>query len=188
MARLITKIGYCPDCRKNIHHVHAYKSLPARVADGCLLGLVPRVLRLGSWHCRVCNRMSTLLAFRRWGALDYDRPGLDPSPATAGNYINREKSLVLRSERNNRYTKKFRQSVVERILSATVTLIEMREELNVSEADLLTWIGEVVDSQAEMINQLNRMVGVLVENTPQFARLHADVELVLSERDGGEKQ
>jgi transposase-like protein len=188
MGRFVTKHGFCPDCRKNVHHVHVFRSIAARLVDGCTLWLVPKVLRLGSWHCRVCNRHSTLLAFCQSGALDYERQTPEVVQTAAGNFIKRDQSLVMRSERNSRYTKKFRQSVVERILNGKATLSSIREELNLSESDLIGWINEVVEGQAELISQLNRMVDVLLENSSEQARIRADNELVFSKRNGGEQQ
>ncbi len=188
MGRFVTKTGFCPDCRKNVHHVHVYRSFSARFADGCTLWLVPKVLRVGSWHCRVCNRRSTLLAFCRRNAMDYECRSVELQQATVGNFIKRDQSLIMRSERQARYTKKFRQGVVERILAGKTTISAMREELNIPESDLIAWINQVVEGQAEMINQLNRMVGVLLENSAHQTRIEAENELVLSERNGDEQQ
>ena len=67
-----------------------------------------------------------------------------------GNVTRSDDSLLVRKGRAARYSKKFRESVVERLLTGKSTITQLRKELGLSERDLLDWIE---DKEAEQDNR-----------------------------------
>ena len=82
-----------------------------------------------------------------------------------GNFLRSDESLLVRKARANRYSKKFREGVVNRILSGALTISQARKELNVSERDLLDWINDRIMRQDQKITKLTQVV----EAVQQFA-------------------
>lgn len=84
----------------------------------------------------------------------------------AGNYLRREKSLVARRERCSRYSEKYRESIVQKILDGDSTIAEVRRELDLSEQDILDWIALAYFDQAKKIEELNAIIFALTEGAP----------------------
>lgn len=59
-----------------------------------------------------------------------------------GNFIVDQKSLVVRSQRLLRYSEKYRDSVIEKILSGDITIREARSDKDISEAEIISWIAD----------------------------------------------
>ena len=72
-----------------------------------------------------------------------------------GNHLHDHVSLVARQERATRFTPKFRESVVDRLLSGSVSMLQVRQELGVSDSDLMAWIAEKLRLQSQRIEQLS---------------------------------
>lgn len=90
-----------------------------------------------------------------------------------GNVTRGDDSLLVRKARAARYSKKFRESVVERILTGKSTISQLRNELGLSERDLLDWINEKVMVQSSQIKKLSQVVNAVkhlaIEVTPSDA-------------------
>jgi hypothetical protein len=90
----------------------------------------------------------------------------DPAPETAepagaehvGNVTRSDDSLLVRKARAARYSKKYREGVVNRILSGKSTISQVRKELGLSERDLLDWINDRVLMQDQKIAKLGQIV------------------------------
>jgi hypothetical protein len=78
-----------------------------------------------------------------------------------GNVLRTDESLLVRKARASRFTEKFRDSVVKRILSGQATIGQMRHELKLSERDLLDWIAESNREKDDRIIELNQTINSL---------------------------
>ena len=91
-----------------------------------------------------------------------------------GNVTRGDDSLLVRKARAARYSKKFRESVVERILTGKSTISQLRNELDLSERDLLDWVNEKVVMQGRQIKKLSQVVDAVkhlaIEELPSDAR------------------
>ena len=68
-----------------------------------------------------------------------------------GNVLKSDESLLVRKARASRYSAKFRESVVQRVLSGKATITQIRKELKLSERDILDWLAQ---SNREKENQI----------------------------------
>jgi len=75
-----------------------------------------------------------------------------------GNVTRSDDSLLVRKARAARYSKKFREGVVEKILSGKSTISQVRNELGLSERDILDWINDKVIRQDARISKLTQVV------------------------------
>ncbi|MEZ6095264.1 MAG: hypothetical protein R3C03_13705 [Pirellulaceae bacterium] len=151
-----------------------------RILDRITFRVMP-TMGCGSWYCRLCNHKSLWLAGPDPNASTY-RYQSSTSTSTdttewVGNYIKRD-SLVMRSERSSRFSAKFRQSVIQRALSGSATISQLKEELNITDGDLMSWIGEFVGYQAERIDHLEKMVDGLLDQIPEAPRLNSSREIL----------
>lgn len=70
-----------------------------------------------------------------------------------GNFI-KDQSLVLQSARLHRFTEKFRDSVVDRILTGKVSIGSLTADGDYSESELVSWIADKAKRQEEAIDIL----------------------------------
>lgn len=96
-----------------------------------------------------------------------------------GNVTRSDDSLLVRKSRAARYSKKFREGVVDRILSGQSTISEVKNELGLSERDLLDWINDKVLLQDQHITKLTQVVDAVKHLTSQGALLKSDKESAL---------
>jgi transposase-like protein len=75
-----------------------------------------------------------------------------------GNFLRSDESLLVRKARAKRYSDKFREGVVSRILSGALTISQARKELGVSERDLLDWINDRIMRKDQKIAKLSQVV------------------------------
>ena len=82
-----------------------------------------------------------------------------------GNVTRTDDSLLVRQARAARYSKKFRDSVIDRILSGESTITQVRNELKLSERDILDWINNRVMRQDQKISKLTQVVETVKQLT-----------------------
>ena len=71
-----------------------------------------------------------------------------PIAEPIGNFI-RDRSLVLNSTRIHRFTEKFRDSVVDRILAGKVSISSLTADGQYCESELKSWIADKAKRQEE---------------------------------------
>jgi transposase-like protein len=160
--------GFCRDCRANVQQVRRFDSKLLWLFDALTFRFASR-FRVGSWHCLQCTRKSVYLRLPRPGARNIVIGGertTEASVETAGNYIQRDRSLIASQERSSRYSPKYRESIVQKILDGHVTIAEIRRELNLSESDIISWIGIVVRDKSEKIEQLTQVIQAISDDRP----------------------
>ena len=84
----------------------------------------------------------------------------------SGNFIKSDQSLVMQSGRSKLYSEKYRDGIVNRILTEKTTIGEVRESLGLSEYDVIQWIKQAMDRKTERITELKRQVTALKKNQP----------------------
>jgi len=93
-----------------------------------------------------------------------------------GNVTRSDDSLLVRKSRAARYSQKFREGVVNRILSGQSTISQVKNELGLSERDLLDWINDKVLLQDRHITKLTQVVDAVKQVTNQGVLLESDEE------------
>ncbi|WP_157665173.1 hypothetical protein [Mariniblastus fucicola] len=111
------------------------------------------------------------LLFRRKKATRVLDPSLDSASdgessfEHVGNVTRSDDSLLVRKARAARYSQKFREGVIERILSGKSTITQVKDELKLSERDLLDWINDRVMKQDQHIAKLTQVVDAVQQLT-----------------------
>lgn len=182
MSQSTTKRGYCPICVKNIPHFRAFNSRFFYALDYFSFGIAG-AFRVGPWHCKHCLHRTIFLKRELRTAANYrvDDPGTissagstdpaqDPKVAQPiGNLLKSEKSLVMRSKRLKRFSEKYRDSIVRRLLSGTGTMMQIREEKNISEGELVDWISDLFERMQVRITLLEQST-----DASTLKRLHSE--------------
>lgn len=164
---------YCPNCVKNVPHFRRIRMMGLRWLDD-YFDLALGKLRIGPWYCLHCERRTLVRRSPRDSAANYrivDPEDLEMAQSSTwvkaspdrsasqsendstreanvdlpvGNFIKNEKSLVVRMTRLLRFSEKYRDSVVERILHGDLTISDIRHEKDLSEREVLDWIADRV--------------------------------------------
>jgi transposase-like protein len=167
-------LGFCPMCMQNVEHTRKF-SFPLFGLLDLLTLRVLRFARIGPWFCFQCEQKTIYLPLPRRGAptfcIDQSRAHfrggaqVDPfveqglndqssSQESIGNYLKSEQSLVMRNQRSQKYSQKFRDASVMRILSGATTFSQARHELGVVENDLIAWIADLLARKQDRIDEL----------------------------------
>jgi len=77
---------------------------------------------------------------------------------SAGNFLRNDQSLVMRSARSDRFTEKFRDGIVHRILNGTTTISEVREQHHLTEQDVIDWMKISFDRKQKRIDDLIKLL------------------------------
>lgn len=166
------QLGFCKSCRRNVQHFRGRKSPFARAVDiGTLF-----ILNFGPWYCSQCESRVRWLPWIRKKHPTVRR--IDDGSEQVGNFIRSDSSLVMRKKRSSRYSNKFRQGVVYRLLTGKTTLSQLTTELNVTESDIMSWINELLESKDDRISELTgllksyhraaaNMIGI-TDETPEY--------------------
>ena len=182
MSSRIERPGFCPMCMQNVEHARK-PSPPFVLLDILTLGAL-LIFRVGPWYCFQCERKTHYLKPIRRSAptfhktrsrSEYGSPPLtelsgptdEDSSESVGNYLRSEKSLVMQDKRANRFSQKFRDATVDRVLSGSATLAQIRNELEISEADFVNWIENLMARKNEQIQQLNQTLDRIQSNLPK---------------------
>lgn len=163
---------------QNVEHVRKFSSPLFWILDLLTLRIF-KLLRLGPWYCFQCELKTFRLKRTRRHAPTYhsDTSQVNFNPKSAsesisnsqavGNYLKNEQSLVMRDKRSNRYSQKFRDSTVARILSGATTIAQVRQELGVSEQDIVGWMANVALKKQERIDELVDVLGAIGPDLPE---------------------
>jgi len=83
---------------------------------------------------------------------------------SVGNFIKTDSSLLMKSTRLQRYSEKYRDAVVRRILSGAISLQQARKEKQLSESEIIDWICDLVDRQQQKIETLELFKKSIVQS------------------------
>ena len=172
MSELKPKWGYCPNCVKNIPHYCVTSSRLYRVLDALSFGYA-QSFRIGPWYCVHCETRSVYLKEEKEDALRYRSTDTESTSRSdseearddevaqpVGNFLKSDQSLVMRSTRLKRFTEKYRDSIVRRLLSGTSTS-QIRQEKDITEGELTDWIADLFDRMQVRLDALENTIGSL---------------------------
>jgi transposase-like protein len=134
-----------------------------------------RLFRVGPWYCNQCETKSYFLKFRRWyrpTKRDYsefddeDSAGSGSKFESSGNYIKSGSSLLMHKHRSSRYSQKFKDATVLRVLSREFSIAQIRQELGLTDMDLVLWIAEFVERKDRRIDELTQRIQSLQGRVP----------------------
>ena len=83
-------------------------------------------------------------------------PQLETQAESVGNFIKSESSLV-KSTSLQRFSEKYRDAVVRRILAGSSSIKQVREEKNLGESEITEWIADLFERQQQKIDALERI-------------------------------
>lgn len=89
-----------------------------------------------------------------------------PEAESVGNFI-KDRSLILRSTRMHRVSEKYRDSIVERILSGKVSISQLTGSGEYTEGELISWIADRVKRLSARLEMLEDENGVSNGNPKQ---------------------
>ncbi len=170
--RPIVRTGHCKKCERESLHSH-------EAAGGEWLfhfltfHLLPRI-GVGNWVCVDCYSARKFLNVL--GTVSNQGDSANSTFELDGNYLLKDYSLVRKSLRHCRYTTKFRDSIVDRLVNGQVDLPTIRSELHVRDSDVMTWIADRLNRQTEKIAQLTSLVEILASQQHNQL-LESDIEL-----------
>jgi len=108
-----------------------------------------------------------------------------PSQTVAGNFLRNDQSLVMRSARSDRFTEKFKDGIVQRILSGTTTIAEVREQHYLTEQDVIDWMKQSFDRKQKRVDDLTQQLRltestdkdriIKIESQPRQVTIDGDV-------------
>ena len=81
-----------------------------------------------------------------------------PAAQPIGNFLKSDRSLTNRKQRLERFSEKYRDAVVRRILAGTATISQIRNDKQLSETEIAEWIADLFERREKKIEQLERMV------------------------------
>ena len=122
----------------------------------------------GPWYCGQCEKRIRCLPRVRSNQPTIQGPeAIGEEAEKIGNFIRSDSSLVLRKKRSSRYTNKYREGVVQRLLSGKVTIAQLTTELKVTESDLMSWVSEMMKSRDQRIADLTGLLDSYLRVTSQ---------------------
>jgi hypothetical protein len=155
MGSATYQLGYCKMCCRNVPHFRGRTRLLPTILNVATFNL----FRFGHWYCGQCEfRSQHLRRVRRNKLMMPTNETSLEQTETVGNYIKSDGSLVLRKKRSSRYTNKFREGVVQRLLSGKTNIAQLTTELGVTEYDLLSWVNDALRTRDDRIRELNGLL------------------------------
>ncbi len=154
MFGTIRRKGFCKGCIQNTLQIRRLDSRLHRILDWTALRIAS-LFRIGPWFCTYCGARALYLRSPIRGMRDFeadrqsDEVIADELPV--GNFISRENSLIGSSDNTDRFSRKYRDGIVIKLLKGQSTMTQMCNEINVSERDLMNWLREYVDDQQQMM-------------------------------------
>jgi transposase-like protein len=83
-----------------------------------------------------------------------EAPELKEAFERAGNFLKSEHSLLMQDRRASKFSQKFREGTVMKILAGKTTIREVQQDLDVTETDLILWIREMMKRKDHRIGEL----------------------------------
>lgn len=90
------------------------------------------------------------------------KPETEPA-VPVGNFLKSDKSLVNRKHRLERFSEKYRDAVVRRILNGTATISQIRNDKRLSETEVAEWIADLFDRRQKRIDDLEKIVEAIAQ-------------------------
>ena len=157
MSQESTNQGYCSRCEQNAFFNRAGEGRLAAWCERLTLKLT-RFAGPPVWRCVQCGHRLRFLPRCRKGVGKVVSSGCTTTIEEDGNFIRRDLSLVLQKQRSARFSQKYRDGIVQRLISGTATTHQVSRELEVRESDLMAWIADLLNRREEQIKLLTESV------------------------------
>ena len=141
------RTGYCWNCDSNVVHVRAFESRVAWMLDRLTLGVLG-LIRIGPWKCVDCGNSSMLISKSTAAIRSVsEKQEVDDEAAAVGNFIKTDLSLAHAATDTERFSEKYRNGIVEKLLNGKSTVSRVCHDLGVSELELQKWIKAWTDQE-----------------------------------------
>ena len=174
-----TKSGYCAKCVSNETHVRKVPDGVYWILDACTLSLV-EMFRVGPWFCMECNTEQLYLPVKKSPQgierIRLAKEEANPQSRSVGNFLRSEQSLVQRQRRKSRYSEKFRDDLVLRILNGSTSLQQVRDDHNVSEQDVKDWILDMKQRHSSRLDEIDRLLSKPTMSSRRPLRIEAPTD------------
>ncbi len=180
MSQESTGMGYCFQCDQNVAHFRADSGRLAGWLEWPTFKLI-RLLGPPVWQCCQCHQRCRFLRKCRDQATTKHQDRSSPDGQTDGNFIRRDQSLILQKQRAARFSQKYRDGVVQRLASGSARVSQVCRELEISEADVMAWIADLLKRREEKIGLLESLIAEDPETKPGNQRIE---DLSKSNQDG----
>ena len=170
MFGTIRRKGFCQGCVQNTLQIRRIESPVFRALDYLTLR-ASTIFQIGPWYCTYCGANKLYLRSPVSGIRDFeadkksDEAVADEMPV--GNFISRENSLLGTSENADRFSRKYRDAVIIKLMKGQATISQMCNEINVSERDLMTWLREYVNDQQQMMAEEIQQLKLFISEANQ---------------------
>ncbi len=155
-ARETTRMGYCSICKQNMLHVRQAVGR-WRLAIEIVTLKLSRFLGQGPWQCCQCDQCSRFL--QRNQEKTATKPESTRSDFTIdGNFIRQNQSLVLQKQRTARFSQKYRDGMIQRLLSGSSRMSHICRDLGITEDDVMTWMADLLHRREERIKELEKLL------------------------------
>ena len=169
------KLGYCSACHQNKNHRRIAGVFS--VINLLLLG-IPGLFGISTWQCTHCRTLRVLLTRQR------ERPARHKSGSSKGSRndsmqpVQVGQSPKVKSTRSLLYSDKYRDGVVQRIISGITSIEEVKESLALPESDVVNWIKQSFERKEDRVEKLREALELYQKVNPEFQveRLMSDVE------------
>ena len=155
------KTGYCACCVSNESHVRKVPDGIYWILDICTLSSL-ETFRIGPWFCLECNTEQLYLPLikspRAIENIRLAKEDANPQLRSVGNFLRSEQSLVQRRRRTLRYSEKFRDDMVLRLLNGNTTLAQVRRDHNVTEQDIKDWLTDMRGRHSDRLAEFDQLV------------------------------
>jgi transposase-like protein len=186
MFNPIVRKGFCPACVQNIRQKREIHSGFWRFLDLITLR-AGSLIQLGPWKCTYCGSIKYFLPATVRGMRDYDaeieRYKKMESELPVGNFIVDKVSLAARQDNTDRFSEKYRNGVVQKILKGQTTISQVCTDINIAEPDVISWISNFVDNQNRWMQEQIDQLKLFISESPSLAIESESISKARSEID-----
>ena len=139
--------GFCRNCNANVVHIRTFRRRIWYRFDQWSNSFFGK-LGFGPWCCVDCKELSWKLSPANPQVKTISDKTVPLSePQRIGNYLRTDQSLTHQRAQSNRFSKKFRQSVAEKLICGKTTIRQMGNDLGITINTLEQWIEEFHQDQ-----------------------------------------
>ena len=155
-ARETTRMGYCSICKQNMLHVRQAAGR-WRLAIEIVTLKLSRFLGEGPWQCCQCDQWSRFLQ-RNKKKTATNSESTKSDFTIDGNFIRQNQSLVLQKQRTARFSQKYRDGMIQRLLSGSSRMSQICRDLGITEDDIMIWMADLLQRRDEKIKELGDLL------------------------------
>jgi hypothetical protein len=169
------KEGFCDLCHQN--KVHRRVAGVFSLFNLVLFGLPSLLFGISTWQCTHCRSRRVFLVWQRAKTKKISRSSFKraaPKPPPNGGL--KSQTSNGKSIRSQLYSQKYRDGVVKRIVSNITSIQEVKDSLELPEAEVIQWIRQSFQRKEDRVEMLRDALLVYQKAAPDF-----DVEQLMLE-------